>query len=71
MTCEGRGAYCTVAPYHRGERDYYFAYPQDHRQTSIEYTEGQMTRRPYNPAFEIVLAPCLVRFDTRSLSRPR
>ena len=55
MMREGRGAYCIVAPYHRGERDYYFAYPQDHRQTSIEYMEGQMTKRPYNPAFEIVL----------------
>jgi hypothetical protein len=54
MAREGRGAYCTVHPYRRGDRDYYFAYPQDHRQTSIEYDEGQMTKRPYNPAFEIV-----------------
>ncbi len=54
MEREARGAYCTVHPYHRGDRDYYFAYPQDHRQTSIEYAEGQMTKRPYNPAFEII-----------------
>jgi hypothetical protein len=55
MEREARGAYCTVHTYHRGDRDYYFAYPQDHRQTSIEYDEGQMTKRPYNPAFEIIL----------------
>jgi hypothetical protein len=54
MQREGRGPCCTVHPYHRGERDCYFAYPQDHRQTSIEYMEGQMTKRPYNPAFEII-----------------
>jgi hypothetical protein len=54
MQREARGAYCTAHPYRRGDRDYYFAYPQDHRQTSIEYTEGQMTKRPYNPAFEII-----------------
>lgn len=54
MQLEGRGAYCTVHPYRRADRDYYFAYPQDHRQTSIEYAQGQMTKRPYNPAFEII-----------------
>jgi hypothetical protein len=55
MEREARGAYCIVHTYHRGDRDYYFAYPQDHRQTSMEYSEGQMTKRPYNPAFEIIL----------------
>jgi hypothetical protein len=55
MQHEARGNCCIVEPYRRGERDYYFAYPQDHRQTSIEYDEGQMTKRPYNPAFEIIL----------------
>jgi hypothetical protein len=55
MEREARGAYCIVDSYHRGERDYYFAYPQDHRQTSIEYDEGQMTKRAYNPAFEVIL----------------
>jgi hypothetical protein len=39
MQLEGRGAYCTVHAYRRGDRDYYFAYPQDHRQTSIEYAQ--------------------------------
>jgi hypothetical protein len=54
---EGRGAHCVVHQYRRGprgEREYYFAYPQDHRQTAIEYEKGEMTRRPHNPAFEII-----------------
>lgn len=54
---EGRGAHCVVHQYRRGllgEREYYFAYPQDHRQTAIKYEKGEMTRRPHNPAFEII-----------------
>jgi hypothetical protein len=54
---EGRGDPCEVHQYRRGaqgEKEYYFAYPQDHRQTTLEYHEGQMTKRPYNPAFEII-----------------
>ena len=54
---EGRGDFCVVHPYRRGggsTREYYFAYPQDHKQTAIEYDKGEMTKRPHNPAFEIV-----------------
>jgi hypothetical protein len=54
--CEGRGGYCTVYPYKRGTREHYFVYPKDHPQTSMEYeTSGEMTKRPFNPAFEIVM----------------
>jgi len=52
---EGRGAFCEVHPYRRRQAEYFFAYPQDHRQTSHEYDEsGRWTKRPYNPAFEII-----------------
>ncbi len=54
---EGRGDYCFVRQLRRGEtgeREYYFAYPQDHKQNTIQYHEGNMTKRPYNPAFEII-----------------
>jgi hypothetical protein len=54
---EGRGDYCTVHQYRRGahgEKEYYFAYPQDHRQMAIEYNKGEMTRRPHKPAFEVI-----------------
>jgi hypothetical protein len=54
---EGRGGYCEVRQLRRGERadrEYYFAYPQDHRLNTIQYHDGKITKRPYNPAFEII-----------------
>ncbi len=55
MRWEARGRYCSVHQIRRGEREYYFAYPQDHRQTSIEYEhDGRRTKRRFNPAFEII-----------------
>jgi hypothetical protein len=52
---EGRGDHCIVRQLRRGEREYYFAYPQDHKLNTIQYDKGKMTKRPYNPAFEIVI----------------
>ena len=53
---EARGGICECHNYRRGDREYYFLYPQGHRQTSIEYDHhGQWTKRPYRPAFEIIL----------------
>ncbi len=55
MTKEARGAHCQGYPYRRRDKEYYFAYPQDHRSNSNEYDEeGNWTQRPYNPAFEII-----------------
>jgi hypothetical protein len=55
MRREARGAHCVVYPYRRRNKEYYFTYPQDHRSTSNEYDdEGQWTKRPYNPAFEVI-----------------
>ena len=54
---EGRGDHCVVEQYRRGahgEKEYYFAYPQDHRQMAIEYNNGEMTLRPHRPAFEVI-----------------
>lgn len=52
---EARGANCTAESYRRSRKEYYFVYPQDHRSQSNEYDdEGEWTRRPYNPAFEII-----------------
>lgn len=51
---EGRGRHCVVEPFRRGERDYFFAYPEDHSQRSIEWVEGEFNPRPHNPAFEVV-----------------
>ncbi len=51
---EGRGKNCIVEPLRRGELDYYFAYPEDYSQQSIEWVDGQFGRRPHNPAFEVI-----------------
>lgn len=51
---EGRGKHCVVEPYRRGDRDYFFAYPEDHSQRAIEWVDGVFNPRPHNPAFEVV-----------------
>ena len=51
---EGRGNNCVVEPLRRGELDYFFAYPEDYSQQSIEWVDGQFDRRPHNPAFEVI-----------------
>jgi len=51
---EGRGKNCVVELLRRGERDYFFAYPEDYSQESIEWVQGEFARRPHNPAFEVI-----------------
>jgi hypothetical protein len=51
---EARGEHCLVEQYRRGDKEYYFAYAQDHRQMSLEYAGRHMTSRPHRPAFEII-----------------
>ena len=51
---EGRGKNCVVEPFRRGILDYFFAYPEDYSQHSIEWVDGEFARRPHNPAFEVI-----------------
>jgi hypothetical protein len=51
---EGRGKNCVVEPFRRRELDYFFAYPEDYSQRSIEWVNGEFDRRPHNPAFEVI-----------------
>ena len=51
---EGRGNNCVVEAYRRGPLDYFFAYPEDYSQQSMEWVEGDFARRPHNPAFEVI-----------------
>ena len=51
---EGRGNNCVVEPFRRGKLDYFFAYPEDYSQQSIEWVDGEFDRRPHNPAFEVI-----------------
>jgi hypothetical protein len=51
---EGRGNNCVVEPFRRGDLDYFFAYPEDYSQQSIEWVNGELGCRPHNPAFEVI-----------------
>lgn len=51
---EGRGRNCVVETFRRGELDYFFAYPEDYSQQSVEWVNGEFARRPHNPAFEVI-----------------
>ena len=51
---EGRGTHCVVEPVRRGTLDYFFAYPEDYAQHSVEWVDGQFGQRPHHPAFEVI-----------------
>jgi hypothetical protein len=51
---EGRGNNCVVEPFRRGDLDYFFAYPEDYSQHSVEWVGDKFDRRPHNPAFEVI-----------------
>lgn len=51
---EGRGKNCVVELFRRGDKDYFFAYPEDYSQQSVEWVDGEFSRRPHNPAFEVI-----------------
>jgi hypothetical protein len=51
---EGRGKNCTVDAFRRRDLDYFFAYPEDYSQKSIEWVNDEIDTRPHNPAFEVV-----------------
>jgi hypothetical protein len=51
---EGRGRNCIVEAYRRKDLDYFFAYPEDYSQQSVEWVDGNFARRPHNPAFEVI-----------------
>lgn len=51
---EGRGRDCKVEVLRRDDRDYFFTYPADYGQQSLEWEAGQFRRRAHQPAFEVV-----------------
>ena len=51
---EGRDTNCVVEPVRRGALDYFFAYPEDYLQQSVEWVDDQLGRRPHHPALEVV-----------------
>jgi hypothetical protein len=51
---EGKGKNCRVEPYRRNDLDYFFAYPEDYAQASIEWIDTEFARPPRTPAFEVI-----------------
>lgn len=54
---QSRGVNCVVHSYTRGSdarREYYFAYPEDHRHTPLIYEEGELVAQPHNPVFDVI-----------------
>lgn len=51
---QGRGRNCVVEVFRRDDRDYFFAYPEDFADQSLEYVKTQLKPRAHNPAFEVV-----------------
>lgn len=54
FTMQGRGQNCKVECYRRGALDYFFAYPEDYAQASVEWAGKKFMRRVHHPAFEII-----------------
>lgn len=55
---EGRGRNCIVEAFRRKGQDYFFAYPEDYSQQSVEWENGMFARRPHNPAFDVIFVYC-------------
>jgi len=55
---EGRGRNCVVEHYRRGDKDYFFAFPEDHAARAVEWVNGAFDARPHNPAFQLVFVYC-------------
>jgi len=50
---QARGENCKVDCYNRNDLDYFFVYPEDYAQASVEWVGKEFKRRPHHPAFEI------------------
>ena len=51
---EGRGRNCMVDVFRRHEKEYFFAYPEDFAQSSIEWVRNLLSPQARHPAFEII-----------------
>ncbi|MDF1817523.1 MAG: hypothetical protein P1U54_02695 [Immundisolibacteraceae bacterium] len=55
---EGRGKNCTVEPYRRNQKEYFFAYPEDFAQSAVEWVGDTLKSQAHHPAFEIIFVYC-------------
>lgn len=51
---EGRGKNCTIESYRRHQKEYFFAYPEDVAQNTIEWVGEALENQAHRPAFEII-----------------
>lgn len=51
---EGRAKRCRVEPYRRGEREYFFAFPEDYAQNAPEWDGDELALQARHPPFEVV-----------------
>ena len=55
---QGKGRNCEVNPLRRYNKEYFFAYPEDFAQSSIEWISDELKPRARHPAFEIIFVYC-------------
>jgi hypothetical protein len=55
---EARGKHCKIETYKRHEKDYLFAYPEDHAKSDVEWVSDSLTSRAFHPAFELIFVYC-------------
>ena len=51
---QGRGRNCKVEVFHRFDKVYFFAYPEDFAQSAIEWVRNALKSQAHHPAFEII-----------------
>ena len=54
----GKGRNCKVNPLRRYNKEYFFAYPEDFAQSTIEWVNDKLTPCARHPAFEIIFVYC-------------
>jgi hypothetical protein len=55
---QGKGRNCKVEPFRRYNKEYFFAYPEDFAQSTIEWVSDELKPCARHPAFEIIFVYC-------------
>jgi len=54
----GKGRNCKVEPFRRHNKEYFFAYPEDFAQSTVEWVSDKLETLARHPAFEIIFVYC-------------
>jgi len=55
---QGKGRNCEVNPLRRYNKEYFFAYPEDFAQSTVEWVSDELKACARHPAFEIIFVYC-------------